>query len=102
MIKETIMLKLCATNVRSVIEFPFAGTDLMHIAFNLIGYSLFSEVVGDIKENITKNYPQSNNLSLDINTKSETQMGTGSCDCAKNHQDQQTYELNLKTLETCF
>lgn len=86
-----------------MIEFPFAGTDLMHIAFNLIEYSLFSEVVaGDIKENITKNYPQSNNLSLDVNTKSETQMGTGSYDCAKNHQDQQTYVLNLKTLETCF
>ena len=61
-----------------MIEFPFAGADLLHVAFNLIEYSLFSEVVGDIKENITKNYSQSNNLSLDINAKSETQMGTGS------------------------
>lgn len=83
-------------------EFPFAGTDLMHLAFNIIEYSHFSEVVGDTKENITKSCPQSNNLSLDINTRSETQMGTGSYDCAKKHQDQQTYVLNLKTLETRF
>ena len=74
----------------------------MHLAFNIIEYSLFSEVVGDTKENITKSCPQPNNLSLDISTKTETEMGKGSYDCVKNHQDQQTYVLNLKTLETRF
>lgn len=102
MIKEKTMLKQCATKVCSMTEFPFARTDLMHLAFNIIEYSLFSEVVGDTKENITKSCPQPNNLSLDISTKTETEMGKGSYDCAKNHQDQQTYVLNLKTLETRF
>ena len=84
------------------IKFPFAGNDLIHVDFNLIVYSFFSEVDGDLKENITKNDPHSSNLSVNINTKTETELTTESNNCAKNHQGPKSYVLNLNTLETRF
>ena len=102
MIKETTMLKQCATRVCNIHKFPFAGTDLIHIDFNLTVYSFFSEAGGDLKENITKNDPQSSNLSVDINSITETELTTESNNCAKNHQGPKSYVLNLNTLETRF
>ena len=84
------------------IKFPVAGTDLIHIDFNLIVYYFFSEAGEDLKGNITKNDPHSSNLSVDINTKTETELTTESNNCAKNHQGPKSYVLNLNTLETRF
>ena len=67
----------------------------------VIVFFFFSEARGDKKVNITKNDPQSSNLSVDSNIKSETQLRTGSNNCAKHHQDPEIYGL-FNTLETRF
>ncbi|XP_073250033.1 uncharacterized protein [Porites lutea] len=60
------------------------------------------EAGGNVKVNITKNDPQPSNLSVDSNIKSETQLRTGSNNCAKNHQDPEIYVGLFNTLETRF
>ena len=73
----------------------------MHFTNNPL-FSFFSEAVENAKENISEEDPKSTNQSVDINTKTETQPGTGSNDCAKNPQGSETCVLNLNTLETRF
>ncbi|CAH3175127.1 unnamed protein product [Porites evermanni] len=63
---------------------------------------LHEEAVENAKENISEEDPKSTNQSVDINTKTETQPGTGSNDCAKNPQGSETCVLNFNTLETRF
>ena len=73
----------------------------MHFTNNPL-FSFFSEAVENAKENISEKDPKSTNQSVDINTKTETQPGTGSNDCAKNPQGSETCVLKLNTLETRF
>lgn len=53
---------------------------------------------GEGKKTITEKYPQSTNMSVDINT----HPGTESSDCARNHQHPETSMLSLNTMETRF
>ena len=73
----------------------------MHFTNNPL-FSFFSEAVENTKENISEKDTKSTNQSVDINTKTETQPGTGSNDCAKNPQGSETYVLHLNTLERRF
>ena len=73
----------------------------MHFTNNPL-FSFFSEAVENAKENISEKDPKSTNQSEDFNTKTETQPGTGSNDCAKNPQGSETCVLHLNTLETRF
>ena len=73
----------------------------MHFTNNPL-FSFFSEAVENAKENISEKDPKSTNQSVDINTKTETQPGAGSNDCAKNPQGSETCVLHLNTLETRF
>ena len=73
----------------------------MHFTNNPL-FSFFSEAVENAKENISEKDPKSTNQSVDINTKTETQPGTGSHDCANSPQGSETCVLHLNTLETRF
>ena len=104
MMKLTTMLQQCSTRVCNFdkkYSKRFVGTDIMHFTNNPL-FSFFSEAVENAKENISEEDPKSTNQSVDINTKTETQPGTKSNDCAKSPQGSETCVLHLNTLETRF